>query len=389
MLRAPVRAMQTIRRLTSTATVADLEASGSLLRISRANPRATESPLVVHSEMEIGEAAMHLAANSLTFAMVADGPGEPVRGMLSERNLLRFVTEAGDIAAFAGLKPTESARQTVGKWMCPREEMPWVRLDTPLAHAVGLSKHRVWRHLPVLDHWGQLHGVLDLRDAVTSVAGSDGKSYYAGSSAADLLATKRRQSLLGAAGAAAAETGAERGAGWRAQLEQYLLEHASRHTCPMIASVEAAARQMQRERLSFLVVLETAGGAAAAAGETKPRANRVAGLVTERSFLHIVSEWAHGKRTLDVTTCEAVGEAEASAAPPRADGVGGVSAIMTPLDQVLHVSLSDPATKCIDLFFTKNATHLPVIDRGHLSGIISVSDLLRPLLDASADEQAA
>ena len=73
MLRAPVGAM-TIRRLTSTATVADLEASGSLLRISRANPRATESPLVVHSEMEIGEAAMHLAANSLTFAMVADGP---------------------------------------------------------------------------------------------------------------------------------------------------------------------------------------------------------------------------------------------------------------------------------------------------------------------------
>ena len=73
---------------------------------------------------------------------------------------------------------------------------------------------------------------------------------------------------------------------------------------------------------------------------------------------------------------------ERASPPPAPDAVGGVESIMTPIKQVLHVSLLDPATKCIDIFFSKNATHLPVIDREHLSGIISVTDLLRPLTDS-------
>lgn len=37
------------------------------------------------------------------------------------------------------------------------------------------------------------------------------------------------------------------------------------------------------------------------------------------------------------------------------------------------------ARRIVDIFFSKNVTHLPVIDRQNiLSGIISVRDLLRP-----------
>ena len=53
---------------------------------------------------------------------------------------------------------------------------------------------------------------------------------------------------------------------------------------------------------------------------------------------------------------------------------------MTPLDQTIKASLSSPATEIIDLFFEHNIRHLPIIDQGKLSGIISGRDLLRPLL---------
>ena len=196
--------------------------------------------------------------------------------------------------AFGDLKPM-SAKQNVEQWMTPKDEMPWVRLDDSLEHALGLTKHRIWRQLPVLDHWGQLHSILDLRDAVTSVVGSDGRSFYEGTSAADLLAAKRRRSLLGAE----AEAGGERSEGWRSQLESYLLQHARAHTITTRASVVSAAKQMLQERMAFLTVLD-----ATLPSSGKSGGNRVAGIITERSFLHLVSEWEHGERTLDVTTCE-------------------------------------------------------------------------------------
>jgi len=132
---------------------------------------------------------------------------------------------------------------------------------------------------------------------------------------------------------------------------------------------------MQRERLTFLVALRQAPNDATKGGA--PR-HTVAGLLTERSFLHFASEWEHGKRTLDVTTCKEV-DAATEEAKTVAHTEGTVSGVMTPLENVLHVSLADDATKIVDIFFSKNVTHLPVIDRQNiLSGIISVRDLLRP-----------
>ena len=111
------------------------------------------------------------------------------------------------------------------------------------------------------------------------------------------------------------------------------------------------------------------------------------GLVTERSFLHYAARFEPAEQAslpeLDVATCDAKPRAESPASRLRAPDVrqlGGITTIMTPLKDILHVSLNDEATKCVDILFSKNATHLPVIDGGHLSGIISLTDLIRPLL---------
>ena len=66
-------------------------------------------------------------------------------------------------------------------------------------------------------------------------------------------------------------------------------------------------------------------------------------------------------------------------------GIATIGQVMTPLDDVLHVSLTAPVADAIDIFFSRNASHLPVIDQGRLSGIISIRDLLRPYLEAGGD----
>lgn len=66
-------------------------------------------------------------------------------------------------------------------------------------------------------------------------------------------------------------------------------------------------------------------------------------------------------------------------------GVAAVASIMTPLKGLLHVSLTDSASHVIEVFFRNNVRHLPVIDsKEHLVGIISMRDMLRPLMTGSA-----
>ena len=104
---------------------------------------------------------------------------------------------------------------------------------------------------------------------------------------------------------------------------------------------------MDREQLTFLVVRdETVGGK-----------GHVVGLINERSFLSFCTG-------------------------PHPDGAQeAVSTVMTPLSEVLHVNLTDPASHVIDIFFAHNVRHVPVIDhKQHLVGIISVRDLMRPLM---------
>lgn len=207
--------------------------------------------------------------------------------------------------------------------------------------------------------------------------GSEGEpAPWAGQTALDVLASKRRlrispseKSSAGASGALPPQ--------WQAQLRSYLLDHAEAHLVSSTVSAQAAAQQMLNHKRSFLVVVDRSPSTPSS-DALLPR--KVSGIVTERSFLHFASEWAHGYRTLDVTTCETINPVSSN---PRAvlgdhEPTGGaISGIMTPIEHVLHVELADPASKLIDIFFTKNVTHVPVVERGALVGIVSIRDVVK------------
>lgn len=53
---------------------------------------------------------------------------------------------------------------------------------------------------------------------------------------------------------------------------------------------------------------------------------------------------------------------------------------MTPLEKVEHVSITDTVSTCVDKLFARNVRHLPVIDGEHLFGVVSLRDILLPLL---------
>ena len=282
---------------TRASTIADV--ASSLHRLKPA-----ESRFVLPASTPISVAAQHLINERLTFALVANDVHDgAVSGMITERNLLRYAMHAGDLAFFSG----QEREPTLAPWMTPKEEMLSVRLDDTIAHAASLLQHGIWRHCPVLDYWGKLHSVMDVRDVALSLIEETGGEIGAwkGKSAADLLGDKRRRAL---------EKSTDATGSWREQLEAYLLQHAGTHTISARASVEEAARQCLDARLTFLVAIEP--------GATRSD-DRVVGLVSERSF---VSFCASGNP---------VGSTPGGHTP--------VSSIMTPLAEVCNASSANRA----------------------------------------------
>lgn len=316
----------------------------SLERLKPAEQRFT-----LASSTPISAAAQHLLEQRLTFSLIVDDvtsgdsqrhhtqklTSSAVVGMLTERDILRYTTQAGSLAFFSG---REHGSPAVSKWMTPFDSMLSVRLDDEIDQALSTIHTGIWRHLPVLDHWNRLHSILDVRDVLMhSIQDAGDGGAWHGSSAADILATKRKSRI----GAAAPD-----GTNWPDALAEYLLAHAKRHTISSRVSVEKAAKQMQQEQLTFLVVCEA-----------KEKGEKVVGLVNERSFLAFCTD----------------SHVDGGAAP--------VGSLMTPLEETLTVNLTDPASHVISTFFNNNVRHLPVVDgRERLVGIISMRDLLRPLL---------
>ncbi|EOD22776.1 hypothetical protein EMIHUDRAFT_195141 [Emiliania huxleyi CCMP1516] len=282
---------------------------------------------VLPASASVGAAAHHLLSERLSFSLILRSD-ESLLGMVTERDLLRYATQAGDLSgrtssprAYRVSKPLPS-KPAVVEWMTPADRALTVRLDDTLEHAVSLVRRGIWRHLPVVDYYGRIHSILDVRDAVEVVFGARGLDAWRGKTAADVLGHKRKRKLAWPPPGVPFE-------GWQ-QLEGYLLHSAAQHTVSSAASVEEAAQQM-------------------------------------RSFLSYCAEPPGSGLSL----------VERRAAP----GSGrSVASIMAPLEGVLHVSINASVGDIVDLFFAHNMRHLPVIDRGRLLGIISARDLLLPLL---------
>jgi len=286
-----------------------------------------------------------------------------VTGMLTERDYLRFALHADALGFFGGSDPRQAP---VSKIMTPFEKMTSLKPDATVKRALQTVQHRIFRHLPIVDDDKQLLSIIDIRDLILLADGGRTdderreppgglRSVWDGKKAFDVLGAKRKHRL--------SHTDKKQ------TLADYLLESANRHEISGSASIAAAAKQMDRENLTFLIVVE--GPVPASTDEvTKRPPASVIGLVNERDF----------------TRYSLHDEGTAGGDMLRTANSQEVSTIMTPLKDVVHVSLSDSVSKCLDILFSHNVRHLPVIDGAHLSGIISLRDILRPILEAEDDE---
>ena len=233
----PLRRLSTALEQPAAAEMSIADLAPSLHRL-KSCPSQT---LTLETTTTLRAAAQHLVDNRLTFAMVLD-EDRTVAGVLTERDLLRFATRLGDLQFF---RPSTTEHRT-SEWMTPLSEMLSVRLDHSLAHALAMTESGIWRQLPVLDYWDKLHSILDIRDVVEHVC--DGIPGWKGKSVSDILSAKRLDRVIDDAVADPAST-------WPRQLERYLLSNAGRHMVPTSATIESAAKQIQKEKLTFLVVV--------------------------------------------------------------------------------------------------------------------------------------
>jgi len=110
---------------------------------------------VLPASASVGAAAHHLLSERLSFSLILRSD-ESLLGMVTERDLLRYATQAGDLSgrtssprAYRVSKPLPS-KPAVVEWMTPEDRALTVRLDDTLEHAVSLVRRGIWRHLPVV-----------------------------------------------------------------------------------------------------------------------------------------------------------------------------------------------------------------------------------------------
>lgn len=357
----------------------------------------------IDSNASVADSIKHLAKERITFACVIDeAEGGRVIGAMSERDALKYAVRASSSAFFSG---RDASLEGVTKAMSSAERMLSVTPATPVWQALAMIQHKIWRHVAVLDQDERLQSILDIRDLLLELDGgrSDDtrpgthlRSVWHGQRVADVLRTKRRDKVVEGT-----------------TLELYLRTRGAAHTIHATESLSRACKQLARERLTFLVVLEDVDGAhaedSADAILKRPspyERNRVVGLVNERDFVQFAAQHdgvvgdkmettevraplPHCRRASALarardgrTAC--VHGCSCPRAPRSARGPAQVSALMTPLDQVTCVSLTDHVSAAVDVLFSKNVRHVPVIDQGHLFGVISLRDVLRPLLPEKA-----
>ena len=205
----------------------------------------------------VGHAAQKMAQERLTFVMVcepASSTTEPphVLGMMTERDFMRYMTYASQHTFFSGQHPLD---KRVSQVMTPLGRTTQLHPNTSVAAALRSIQHRIWRHLPVVDGppgKEVLSSIVSIRDLILVADGGRTEdalpdalgrsspttlhSVWAGKTAGDVLLTKHERLQ-------------------EKTLRSWLLAHSHKHTIGEHASVLAAAKQMEKEHLTFLVVV--------------------------------------------------------------------------------------------------------------------------------------
>jgi CBS domain-containing protein len=268
--------------ISPTLTIGDV--SPRLRHLPEAEMRAR---FEISSDSTVARAVKHLARERITFACVSDQSQDGrVIGMFSERDYLRYAMRAESSAFFSGMDAT---MEPVTRAMSAAERMLSVRNDTTVFTALSMVQHKIWRHLPILDEKERLTSILDIRDLLLEldggrsdqhpVPGQHLRSVWHGKCVADILRTKRREKIVEGT-----------------SLELYLRTRAASHTIASSATIEGAAKQMARERLTFLVVIEEEGrqDTTRLYVPSPFERNRVVGLVNERDFVRFGAEHDDG-----------------------------------------------------------------------------------------------
>ncbi len=110
-------------------------------------------------------------------------------------------------------------------------------------------------------------------------------------------------------------------------------------------TIETALHTMNEKHIGALMVVDDSG--------------EIEGIISERDFLMV---------------CHKCGD------------VKYVKEIMTPKDKLITLTPKDSLQKAMKIFTEKKIRHLPVTDNGKLSGIISIGDTVKAMLDALEQE---
>ena len=317
-------------------------------------------PLFISPSASLLDAAKQLSAFRHSYLMVKDS--ESVLGMATERSIVRW------LASSTELSPAAAARSvTVGEVMHVNQAMLSVRPSDTVAACLRLMNEKIYRHLPVFadgDTSGRLLGVLKVRDLLEPLKGDadvDAMSDLEAMGATEPPLSVRTVWGDLEAGDVLRAKRAQKGVVQPDDVHEYLRAKAAAHTVGSTATVADAMRQLIRERLTFVVVVD-------------PDDRAVRGVVSERHLLHAFT--AAASSGVGGAAADAGREAALAAAMGAA-----VEGAMTPFHQLLAVGEDDPASKCLALMISSNIRHLPVLKAdGRLAGILSLRDMLGPLV---------
>jgi CBS domain-containing protein len=370
------------------------------------DPRFTATnPNFIARTATVSDAASQMISQRKSFLMVAECNAETTFTPLYQRPLLGIATERSILASLHEKPQTQVGEVTVG--FSGRCSTDTLALEEALCAAPGdsvgdclrLMHTKIYRHLPVMSVDDKPLGILKIRDMLKPLAASmshvlslrpeagapSGKISEPGDTGwwSAMVDVAKEAPVSGSVEQRAAKVRVEEelcalesemdnlpggcvtvseilrekraasGVDDVSRLKEYLAARARVHTVGDATQVDEAAAHLLKHRLTFLITVD--------------ERRNVSGIASERHFLEAL---ASGKM----------------------DGQS-ISAIATPLEQMITVSPTNKAVRCLALMLRHNIRHLPVVKVAEsdgtsikLDGILSIRDLLKPFVSGDSVE---